>query len=595
MTSLAARPTRALSSSLRTKALSTALLFLCNVVMFCATTAPAASAQTFTSLYSFCSQTNCPDGSRPTAELVQGLDGNLYGTASGGGTNGVGTTFNISTSGTLNVLHSFDETDGLNPYSGLLLASDGNFYGTTSSGGKLTLGNAFKMTPSGTVTQVYSFCSKQGCPDGANPQAALVQGPDGNFYGTTDMGGDGSCHGNGVGCGIVFKVTPSGTLTVLHAFSGSPDGLSPYAGLVLGADGNFYGTTQQGGTGDNKTCIENSGLGCGTVFRITPSGTLTILYNFCSLTNCADGYGPQAGLVQGLDGNFYGTAHWGGIDKDGTVFRMTPGGSLTTLHSFAGYPKDGANPIGGLIQATDGNFYGTTPSAGAHFTGGTIYQMTPGGALSTLYSFCALPHCNDGSAPYDTLLQATDGNLYGTTSMGGNGCNGGFCGTVFKVSTGLPPFVTIQPTIGPVGTPVTILGTNLGGATNVAFNGTARHLQGRFIVRDHDYRSCRCIHRRRASYRPWHHHHQQYLLPGCRSDTAHSGRTLPPNRHPQRQSDSRWHIAELHRSSAWRMQDSYQCRSLLVECHRGPARTAELSHHLAGGRSPAVGLYHELA
>jgi len=437
---------------------------------FCCAMAVASPAQTFTSLYNFCSQTNCDDGSRPTAGLVQGVDGNFYGTTVSGGTGGVGTVFKISASGTLTSLHSFDLTDGLNPFAGLVFAN-GYFYGTTFTGGNINLGNVFQMTPSGTVTQVYSFCSKQGCTDGANPYAGLVEGPvfNGTFYGTTQMGGNGSCSGLGVGCGTVFQLSQTGTLTTLHAFAG-PDGSGPYAGLTLGADGNFYGTTQYGGS--NNNCIENSGLGCGTVFRITPSGTLTTLYNFCSQPNCADGYGPQAGLVQGLDGNFYGTAHWGGTQGNGTVFRTTPGGSLTTLHSFAGYPHDGANPIGGLIQATDGNFYGTTPSAGVHFTGGTIFQMTPSGALTTLYSFCALPNCDDGSAPYDNLLQATDGNLYGTTSMGGNGCNGGFCGTVFKVSTGLPPFVTIQPAIGPLGTPVTILGTNLGGTTNVAFNGT---------------------------------------------------------------------------------------------------------------------------
>lgn len=472
MTSLAARPTRTLSSSHCSEAFAAAWLLLCELLAFCALTAMVSSAQTFTSLYSFpCTKSNCPDGNRPLGGLVQGVDGNFYGTTVSGGSGGVGTVFNISSSGTLTSLHSFSGTDGLNPVAGLLLATDGNFYGTTSSGGTLTLGNIFKMTPSGTVTQVYSFCTSS-CPNGANPQDALVQGPDGNFYGVAQGGGDGSCHGiSGIGCGTVFKVTPSGTLTLLHAFAG-PEGADPDGGLVLAADGNFYGTTQHGGTGNNNLCIENSGLGCGTVFRITPSGTLTTLYSFCSLANCSDGYGPQAGLVQATDGNFYGTNHWGGTDGDGTVFRITPGGSLTILHSFTGYPHDGANPIGGLIQATDGNLYGTTPSGGAHFTGGTIYRIALGGGLTTLYSFCAETQCNDGAAPYDALLQASDGNLYGTTSMGGTGCNAGFCGTVFQLSTGLPPFLIIQPTSGPVGTPVTILGTNLAGATNVAFNGT---------------------------------------------------------------------------------------------------------------------------
>ncbi len=433
------------------------------------------SAQTLSTLYSFCSQANCADGGRPTAGLVQATDGNFYGTTVSGGTHGVGTVFKSNSTGTLATLHSFNDTDGLNPFAGLVQATDGNFYGTTVTGGNINLGNIFKMTPSGTVSQVYSFCSQQGCPDGANPWGGLVQGADGSFYGVAQGGGNGNCSGiSGIGCGVVFKVTPSGTLTVLHAFAG-PEGADPYAGLTLGADGNFYGTTQHGGSGNNNICIENSGLGCGTIFKITSSGTLTTIYNFCSQTNCVDGYGPQGALVQGTDGNFYGTAHWGGNmqgNGNGTIFRISPSGGLTTLHSFAGYPMDGAYPIGGLIQGTDGNFYGTTSSAGSHFTGGTIYQMTPSGAVNTLYSFCALQNCNDGSSPYDALLQATDGNFYGTTSMGGNGCNGGFCGTVFKLSLGLSPFLNLQPTSGGFDTPVTILGSNLTGATGVTFNGT---------------------------------------------------------------------------------------------------------------------------
>ncbi len=447
----------------------------CILLAFCGAMAVASPAQTFTSLYSFCTLSNCDDGKRPTAGLVQGADGNFYGTASGGGTGGVGTAFNISASGTLTPLHSFDISDGLNPYAPLVLANDGNFYGTTATGGSLTLGNVFKMTPSGMVSQVYSFCFQgQGCPEGSIPLAGLVQGTDGNLYGVTQDGGNDSCSGSGgPGCGVVFMLTTGGTLTVLHAFAGM-DGASPYSGLTQGADGNFYGTTQFGGTGNNNSCIENSGIGCGTVFKITPSGTLTTLYEFCSQPNCTDGYGPQSGLVQAADGNFYGTTHWGGTATigNGTIFRITPSGALTTLHKFVGYPNDGANPIGGLIQATDGNFYGTTPSAGAHFLGGTIFRMTPNGGLATLYSFCALSHCDDGSAPYGTLLQATDGNLYGTTSMGGVGCNGGFCGTVFKLSVGLGPFLRVQPGSGGVGTPVTIFGTNLTGATSVTFNGT---------------------------------------------------------------------------------------------------------------------------
>jgi len=441
------------------------------LVLICALASIAASAQTYSVLYNFCTQTNCADGSAPYAGLVQATDGNFYGTTFRGGT-GVGTVFKINASGMLTSLHSFNDSDGLNPSAGVVQGNDGNFYGTTVTGGFINNGNAFQMTPSGSVNQVYSLCSQQGC-IGRIPWAGLMQGVDGNFYGTAQQGGNGSCSGLGVGCGVVFKLTPGGALTQLHAFSGA-DGVAPYAGLVQGADGNFYGTTQYGGAYNN--CPEGSGLGCGTVFKITPDGALTTLYEFCSQPNCTDGYGPQAGLVQAADGNFYGTTHWGGteLDGNGTIFRITPSGAFTTLHSFTGYPNDGANPIGGLIQATDGNFYGTTPNGGAHFLGGTIFQMTPNGTVTTLYSFCAQTHCNDGSSPYGTLLQSTDGNLYGTTTDGGTGCNGSFCGygTVFKLSLGLGQFVTLHPGSGGVGTPVTILGMNLSGATSVTFNGT---------------------------------------------------------------------------------------------------------------------------
>ena len=220
--------------------------------------------------------------------------------------------------------------------------------------------------------------------------------------------------------------------------------------------------------------LKTAASGVGRFSRIA-GGTLTTLYNFCSQANCVDGYAPQGGLLQAADGNFYGTAHWGGATQgngNGTIFRINPAGVLASLHSFAGYPTDGAYPIGGVMQATDGNFYGTTSAAGAHFTGGTVYKMTPNGTVTTVYSFCALTSCNDGSSPYDSLLQSTDGNLYGTTSMGGNGCNGGFCGTVFKLALGLPSFVRTQPSSGTFGTPVSILGNNFTGTTSVTFNGT---------------------------------------------------------------------------------------------------------------------------
>ena len=421
------------------------------VCIVCAVEVITSPAQIFKTLVSF----NGTDGHDPNHHgVVQGTDGNFYGTTGDGGTSsscagGCGTVFKITPGGTLTTLHSFDGTDGSFPIGGLVLATDGYFYGATAYGGNLTCpgnpgcGTVFKITPGGTLTTLHSFDGT----DGAYPYAALVQGTDGNFYGTT---GDGvtssSCAG---GCGTVFKITPGGTLTTLHSFDGT-DGENPYAGLIQATNGNLYGTTQSGGARAD-----------GTVFKITPGGTLTPLHSF----DGTDGENLHAGLIQAGNGNFYGTTDSGGANSDGTVFEITPAGKLTTLHSFDG--ADGAFVGSGLVQGTDGNFYGVTSSGGAHFFNGTIFEMTQGRTLTTLYSFCAQKKCADGATPYG-LIQATNGNLYGSTV--GGGANGD--GTVFSLSVGLGPFIETLPTSGKVGAPVIILGNNLTSATHVTFNGT---------------------------------------------------------------------------------------------------------------------------
>jgi uncharacterized repeat protein (TIGR03803 family) len=322
-----------------------------------------AEAQTETNLYSFVGFPT--DGNGPEAGLVQGSDGNFYGTTDIGGTNNDGTVFRISPSGTYTNLYSFvgPPSDGYQPTAGLVQGSDGNFYGTTYEGGTsancdgVGCGTVFRISPSGNYTQLYSFA---GPPDGAQPYAGLVQGSDGNFYGTTEHGGSGSCS---LGCGTVFRISPSGTETNLHSFAGSPtDGAYPSAGLVQGSDGNFYGTTQVGGTNPCQ---------CGTVFRISSSGSYTTLYSFVGYPN--DGVDPR-GLVQGSDGNFYGTTQVGGTNDDGTVFRISPSGSYTSLYSFGSYPGDGGDPAG-LVQGSDGNFYGTTEHGGTN-NDGTVFKLT---------------------------------------------------------------------------------------------------------------------------------------------------------------------------------------------------------------------------
>jgi len=302
--------------------------------------------------------------------------------------------------------------------------------------------------PAPIFTLLYSFGMTG---DGASPYAGLAQGTDGNFYGTTFIGG---AYGS---YGTVFKITPRGKLTTLHSFDGT-DGDQP-AGLVLAIDGNFYGTTEFGGANSN-----------GTVFKITSSGALTTLHSF----DRTDGAGPyDAGLVQATDGNFYGTTYQGGADDYGTVFKITPRGKLTTLHSFSN--ADGSFPRAGLVQGTDGNFYGTTQEGGAVGSCGdgcgTVFRITPGGTLTTLHSF----DLTDGEYPLAGLVQGTNGTFYGTADCGGAygpGCGPYYPGTVFSLSVGLGPFVETLPAFGKVGTPVHILGTNLTGTTSVTFDGT---------------------------------------------------------------------------------------------------------------------------
>jgi uncharacterized repeat protein (TIGR03803 family) len=313
--------------------------------------------------------------------------------------------------------------DGEYPLAGLIQGTDGNFYGTTQEGGDFNNGAVFKITPQGNVTSLYSFCMYNDCIDGEYPYAALVQATDGNFYGTTFQGGPPNN-------GTIFKITPQGTLTTLYTFCSQrncTDGETPeYGSLVQGRDGNLYGTTLNGGA-----------FGYGTVFKITPSGVLTVLYSFCyqAQSGCPDGANPSSGLVQGTDGNFYGTTRSGGviggvIYDDGTVFKVSPQGSLTTLHTFD--YDDGYAPWAGLLQASDGNFYGTTWYGGANGEG-TIFKITPAGVLTKLYDFCESANCPDGQYPCGTLAQGMNGVLYGTALEGGSFAYG----TAYSLNVGL--------------------------------------------------------------------------------------------------------------------------------------------------------------
>ncbi len=370
----------------------------------CGTVFKVTSAGKLTTLHSF----DSTDGAYPVGTLVQGSNGDLYGTTYGGSAGGkctgviggCGTVFKVTTGGTRTTLHKFGGTDGNGP-TGLVQGTDGDFYGTTNFGGTYGGGTVFKITSGGTLTTLYSFCTSSGCTQNAYPLAALVQGTDGDFYGTTGGVVSSGCP---LSCGTFFKITSSGTLTTLHTFD-TTDGAIPHS-VVQGSDGDFYGMTVDGGS---STFCAN---GCGTVFKVTSAGTLTTIYSFCPKSGCSDGSYPDSALVQGSDGKLYGTSSFGGAHKYGTAFKITTGGTLTTLHSFDS--TDGSYPSAGLMQATSGEFYGTT----------------------------------------------LDGGYYGD-------------GEIFSLDEGLAAFVETNPTSGKVKASVTILGTDLTGASSVTFNGTS--------------------------------------------------------------------------------------------------------------------------
>ena len=313
---------------------------------------------------------NGTDGAGPEAMLVRGPNGNFYGTTVFGGTActeaGCGTVFEMTRDGTLTTLHSFDSMHGEHP-NGLIHAPDGNFYGTTSDGGAGSGGTVFKMTPGGPVSTLYNFCSKNDCADGKFPGGSLVQSTDGNFYGTTQHGGNSVCS---LGCGTVFKVTRNGTLMTLHTFDGS-DGAYPNIGLVLATDGNLYGTTLYGGTG----CAP---YGCGTIFKITATGTLTTLHKFDN----SDGSGPGSPLLQATNGTFYGTTEYG-LNNSGTVFSLSVGlGPFVKTQPTFG--KVGAKIVilGSNLRGATGVSFNGTPAPYKVLSDTVITTTVPIGATA---------------------------------------------------------------------------------------------------------------------------------------------------------------------------------------------------------------------
>jgi len=382
----------------------------------------AAHAQIYTDLLNF----DSAHGANPSYPqiLAQGRDGNLYGTTAFGN-DGLGVVFRVTPSGMARVLHYFNGSDGARPYSGLTLGRDGNFYGTTFAGGSNRYGTIFRITPNGKLTTLYNFSPADG-----QPYVPPIQAADGNFYGTAGK--------------TAYRIMPSGTFTSL----GSIPGVS-YGPLLQGTDGNFYGTTVSGGTSN-----------FGTVFKMTPNGVVSVAYNFDASVSQ-----PDAPLLEASDGNFYGATVQGGSNRYGVVFELTPQRAIVVLHSFPdpNYPNDGTNPIAGIVQASDGNFYGVTFSGGLGY--GVAFEIIAASAYSILYSFDSTGGGNPGSTP----MQHTNGEIYGLTEAGGSDNYG----VTYSLDLGLGQFVSLLPTAGRVGETVGFLGQGFTGASAVSFNGSS--------------------------------------------------------------------------------------------------------------------------
>jgi uncharacterized repeat protein (TIGR03803 family) len=376
---------------------------------------PDNSPKHFSVLYSFHGPWG--DGANPFGGVVQDSAGNLYGTTDLGGTSDDGAIFKLDPSGNETLLHSFDVVDGLGSQAGLVRDGAGNLYGTAVLGGYRhnAVGVVFELDTSDHEVVVHSF----GGDDGNRLVSSLIRDAAGNLYGTSYLGGGSQNCFNG--CGVVFKIDSSGNESVLHSFNGT-DGKNPIAGLTMDSAGNLYGTTYHGGV---PACYD----GCGEVFKIKPNGDFTVLHRF----DVRDGYYPQAGVVLDSLGNLYGATVRGGPPVAargglGVIFKLTPNGNETVLHSFDGL--DGSFPFASLLRDSAGNLYGTTTEGGSgvcsRFGCGVVFKINPQGVETVLHNF----HGTDGDGPDAPLFRDSTGNLYGTTGAGGSSN----MGVVFKIS-----------------------------------------------------------------------------------------------------------------------------------------------------------------
>jgi uncharacterized repeat protein (TIGR03803 family) len=412
--------------------------------------AVCAQAQTVTAIANFNSQV----AYGPVAP-IQATDGNFYGIAAGG-VHGQGVIYQMTPSGSLSYLYSFCSqpkcADGNNGTASPILGSDGNLYGVTSFGGSHGSGTIYKLTLGGTITILYNFCPPTSCSEGTNSYG-LMEGGDGNFYGTTFQGGD-------FDLGTIFRISPSGDFRVLYNFcslANCADGILPQSPPIQGIDGNFYGVVIGGGS-----------MQGGALYKLTPSGSYSVVRNFCTYANgLCNGAQPES-IVQDASGNFFGVAEFAGAKGYGAVFEITTTHQYKALRSF---DRDTGYPLPGLTLGNDGNVYGKTEGSPSSLNFGTLFEVTPAGVYTRVYTFGS--DCLVGDTPWwGSLFQGTDGILYGANIYGGgSGCNDG--GTVFGLDNSLSPLVRTAPTAGKVGRSVLIIGNGLTGSTSVTFNGMA--------------------------------------------------------------------------------------------------------------------------